>query len=233
MKTFVVRTSGTDLPAWVVEHAEERGLILIGPRTDELLAPDVIAEELAELGADGYLLNGPGYGPYVDGQLLDAAGGLSIVSYLGQSAEPAAYASFADLDATLGARFAELPELFAESDAVSLHTPPASSEGLITEEVLANANGIDLVDTTSIAKGAEPEALLLALERGHVARAAIEGTLPEPYDELLREFGDDRVLLLPPYTTWNTEQDRRAGWMAYLDTLTALRNARELPYRLA
>jgi phosphoglycerate dehydrogenase-like enzyme len=352
-RRLLVRCSGTDLPDWVIEQGERLGVVLTAPRTDDVLAPDVIAEELVELGADGYLMNGPGpgsrrtmpaertgrdpgqvtvrkppgYGPYVSGELLDAAGGLRLVSYLGQSTEPAAYASFADLGAlrergipfthapavpssvaegamalllalnlgvspanatrkagepsadrtrhglrgstlgivgmgqigrqvaelatafgmrvqyfsrtrrpdievALGARYTELPELFATAGSVSLHTPPGASEGLITKELLAHADGIDLIDTTSIARVVEPAALLCALERGWVARAAIEGAYPEPYDERIRAFGDDRVLLLPPYTSWNTEQDRRAGWVAYLETLSALLDNRPLPYRL-
>lgn len=327
MTSFVVRTSGTDLPEWVAERAERLGVLFVRPRTDDVLPAEVIARQLAELGADGYLMNGPGYGPFVDGDLLDNAGALRLVTYLGQSAEPAAYASFADLpalaergipfthapavpssvaegalalllalnvgvvpanaarkaglpavrgtrdglrgstlgivgmgqigrqvaelatalgmrvtyysrtrkpdvEARLGARFAELPELFGSADRVSLHTPPGTSEGLITAEVLALADSIELVDTTSTAKVVDPEALLLALDRGWVAKAAVEGRFPEPYDERLRALGDDRILLIEPYTSWDTEQDRRAGWVAYLETLAALLGNRPLPYRL-
>lgn len=243
MNQLLVRCSGTDLPDWVIERAGQLGVLLTSPRTDDVLAPEVMGEELAALGADG--------------DLLDAAGGLRLVTYLGQSTEPAAYTSFADLDALrergipfthapavpssvaegamalllalnlgvvpanaarkageppasrtrnglrgstlgivgmgqigrqvaelatafgmrvlyssrtrrpdiealLGVRFAELPDLLAEADAVSLHTPPGTSEGLITAELLA----------------------------------------------LVR------------------------GWLAYLETLTALLDNRRLPYRL-
>jgi D-3-phosphoglycerate dehydrogenase / 2-oxoglutarate reductase len=130
------------------------------------------------------------------------------------------------------ARSVDLPTLFAECEFVSVHTPSSVTEGLIDDEVLAHAQGITLVNTTSATRIVDPEALLKALDDGRVARAAIEGRYTEPYDSQLRAFGDDRVLLLPPYTSWDTEQSWEIGWQCYLETLRAWTAGEPIPYQL-
>jgi phosphoglycerate dehydrogenase-like enzyme len=138
----------------------------------------------------------------------------------------------ASVERDVDARFIDLPTLFAECEFVSVHTPSSVTEGLIDDEVLAHAQGITLVNTTSAARIVDPEALLKALDDGRVARAAIEGNYTEPYDSQLRAFGDDRVLLLPPYTSWDTEQSWEIGWQRYLETLRAWAAGKPIPYQL-
>lgn len=321
MSGLVVATTDSAVPTWVHEAAERLGVRLLP------LEPGDVAEQLRVARPGGYLINHPDNGPYLSSDLIDAAGYLKLVTYLGQSAEPAAYTDFMDLEAlrargipvtyapsdtssvaesamalvlalelglvphnaarkadtpldvrtrrglygsvlgivgmgrigrrvtalasSLGmqvgyysrtrrreveaefnARFIDLPDLMLSAHYVSLHTPPGVSDGLIDAKLLARASGIGLVNTTSIPRVVDPEALLLALDRGWVAKAAIEGRYAEPYDTRLRSYGDEQVLLLPPYTSWDTEHDHRVGWTAYLETVAAVIEGRAVPYQL-
>jgi phosphoglycerate dehydrogenase-like enzyme len=88
--------------------------------------------------------------------------------------------------------------------------------------VLSRARGISLVNNTADPRIVEPQALLDALHAGRVRHAAVEGCYPEPYQQALRDLGDERVLLLPPYTSWGNpprEQDRT--WQQQLETYRA------------
>jgi len=324
MGEFLVITTSPDVPGWVV--AEAAGL---GVRFEGLDRDASVARQLAARRPEGYLLNWPDLGPYLDGELADAAEQLAIVTYLGQSPEPAFYTDSMDVAAlqdrgivtthapdaghnpvaecamafllaleldlvpantarkagssypspvrrhglsgatlgivgmgpigrrvaelaaahgmrivyfsrtrrpeveqALGADFRALPELFATAGYVSVHVPAGPGMGLIDEEVLACADGIGLINTTSIAQVIEPEALLLALERGWVRKVALEGRYAEPYDSRLRAYGDDRVLLMPPYTSYDTPRSAEAGWRSYLSSLAALVNGLPVPHQL-
>lgn len=154
---------------------------------------------------------------------LAAACGMRI-TYFSRSRHP-------EVEQTLGATFAGLPELFAGADYVSLHLP-GSALGLIDADVLSHANGIGLINTTSLGRVVDPEALLHALEQGWVRKVALEGRYAEPYDQRLRSFGDDRVLLMPPYTSYETPRSTRVGWQSYLASLTALLNGDRVPYQI-
>jgi phosphoglycerate dehydrogenase-like enzyme len=325
MAEFVVCAT-SPVPDQVVDAAAEFGVRFV---TLDPLEPDEVARQLAEHQPQGYLLAWPDLGPYVTTRLADAAGGLRLVTYCGQSPEPAFYtdnldveglrergivltttsgAEFAvaesalgfilafelglvaanaarrrdpeadpsvvrrrglvgstlgivgmgrigrrvgelasacgmeiryfsrtrrpDVEEQLGASFQPLRELFASCDHVSLHVPMGPGEGLIGAEVLSCADGITLINTTSIATVVDAEALLLALERGWVARFGLEGRYPEPYDERLRAYGDDRVLLMPPYSSYDTPYGERIGWARYLETLTALLRGGDVPHQL-
>ena len=137
-----------------------------------------------------------------------------------------------DIEESLGARFCELKELFATCSKVSLHVPKGPGEGLIDAEVLSCARGITLINTTSVPQVVNPDSLLLALEEGWVAHFGLEGRYREPFDERLRAYGDERVLLLPPYYSYDTPHAERLGWQRYLETLAAVRRGDEVPYQL-
>lgn len=136
-----------------------------------------------------------------------------------------------ELEQRLSARFLELEELFACADYVSLHVP-AGAEELIDEQVLARADGIGLVNTTSMANVIEPQALIQALNDGRVRTFAMEGRYPEPHDSQLRAFPDDRVLLLPPYGSYLTPRSIDASWRSYLESLEALIAGNEVPHQI-
>lgn len=324
MTGFLVATT-SPVPDQLREAAKA-----IGVRFETLappLEPEAVARQLAAWRPHGYLLTWPDLGPRVTGELADAAGGLRIVTYAGQSPEPAFYTDAMDLPAlrqrgilttttpgaedavaegamallfafelglvqanharkqaaaaprptrrpglagsslgvvgmgrigrrvaklasgcgmqvryfsrtrhpeveARGVRYLALPELFAISDHVSLHLPKGPAERLVSQDILARANGITLLNTTSVATLVEPTALLQALEQGWVARFGLEGQYPEPYDEALRGYGDDRVLLLPPYSSYDTPAAEKLGWERYLETLAALTRGEPVPYRL-
>jgi phosphoglycerate dehydrogenase-like enzyme len=314
------------VPHWVAEAARERGVQFV--TLAQPLEPGVVAQQLGDLRPEGYLLNWPDLGPVVTGELADAAGSLRVVTYAGQSPEPAFYLEALDLAAlhwrgivtttmpgseyavaesamallfafelgllpanaarkraltpsrsarrdglfgsrlgivgmgrighrvaelaagcgmevsyfsrtrrpgaeeALGVRYLHLPELFAWANHVSLHLPLSLTGPPITDNVLTQADGITLVDTTSHPTSVDPEALLRALEQGRVARFGLEGTYGEPYDTKLRGFGDDRVLLMPPYSSYDTPQAERLGWERYLESLRAVRAGRHVPYQV-
>lgn len=136
------------------------------------------------------------------------------------------------LEQSLPAVYCPLPELFATSDHVSIHLPVGPGEGLLDEDVMSQADGITLINTTSVAALIDPETLLMALEEGWVSRVAVEGEYPEPYDRRLRSYGDDRVLLMPPYRSYDTAHGEHLGWERYLESLAALVDGREIPYQL-
>ena len=137
-----------------------------------------------------------------------------------------------DAERELGASFHELSELVATCDSISLHLPMGSAEGPIDAHVLSHASELTLINTTSIATLVEPDALLEALDCGRVAQFGLEGSYPPPYDERLRRYGDDRVLLLPPYSSYDTPYGDRLGWQSYLDTLAAVVQGEDVPYRI-
>jgi glyoxylate reductase len=136
-----------------------------------------------------------------------------------------------DVEQRLSARFFELDELFACADYVSLHVP-AGAEEVIDARVLARAAGIGLINTTSLAQVIEPDALIQALSDGRVRTFAMEGRYPEPYDGELRSFGDERVLLLPPYGSYLTPRSIDASWRSYLESLEALIAGRDVPHQI-
>jgi lactate dehydrogenase-like 2-hydroxyacid dehydrogenase len=127
-----------------------------------------------------------------------------------------------DLEDLLGIRFLALPALAEQSDHITIHTPIITSRGLIDRNVLSRARGISLINNTADPRIVEPQALLDALHAGRVRHAGVEGYYPEPYHQALRDLGDERVLLLPPYTSWGNpprEQDRT--WQQQLETYRA------------
>lgn len=127
-----------------------------------------------------------------------------------------------DLEDLLGIRYLALTELPARCDHLTIHTPIITTRGLIDHGMLSRASGINLVNNTVDPRIVEPTALLDALHSGRVRRVAIEGFYPEPHRAALRELGDDRVLQLPPYTSWgNSPREQERVWQQQLETYRA------------
>ncbi len=127
-----------------------------------------------------------------------------------------------DLEDTLGIEYHELPDLAARANHLSVHTPIITTRGLVGPDVLARADGITLVNNTADPLLVEPAALLDALRSGRVRRAAVEGYYPEPYHRELQGFGDDRLVMLPPYTSWgNSPREQERTWQQQLETYRA------------
>jgi lactate dehydrogenase-like 2-hydroxyacid dehydrogenase len=135
-----------------------------------------------------------------------------------------------ELEDELEAAFLPLGELFERSHYVSIHTPIGTTEALAGREILSRARGIILVNTAS-AGIVEPEALLEAIERGWIRRAAVDGLYPEPHRSRLNALGDDRYLALP-FASWWTTDARDRGWEACLESLVALKEGREVPHQI-
>ena len=155
---------------------------------------------------------------------LGRAIGMNI-AYTAQSRKP-------EYEELLDARFLPLPDLFQASDYVTIHLPGETTDGLIDREILSRSTGLTLINTTTRPTVVDPLSLIEALDDGRVARVAIEGTYPEPYDRQFQRYGDDRVLLLPAYTSWDTVQSIEAGWHAYLRTLEAFVKGGTVPNQL-
>ena len=94
---------------------------------------------------------------------------------------------------------ADLPELFARSDYVTLHAPlVAQTRGLITRELLRSA-GPDAT-LVNLARGglvSSPDAILEALETGALSGVGLDVFEPEPPDLGHPLFSHKRVLLSP------------------------------------
>jgi phosphoglycerate dehydrogenase-like enzyme len=127
-----------------------------------------------------------------------------------------------DLEDTLGIEYQALPELTARADHLTVHTPIITSRGLVGHEALAEARGITLVNNTADPRIVEPAALLDGLRSGRVRRAAVEGYYPQPHQTELEALSDDRLLMLPPYTSWgNSPREQERAWQQQLETYRA------------
>jgi glyoxylate reductase len=124
-----------------------------------------------------------------------------------------------DLEDTLGIEYEELRDLAARVNHLSVHTPIITTRGLVGPDVLSAASGITLVNNTADPQIVEPAALLDALRSGRVRRAAVEGYYPQPHHGELQGLGDDRLIMLPPYTSWgNSPREQERTWQQQLQT---------------
>lgn len=100
------------------------------------------------------------------------------------------YADAAVSDA--GLRLVELPELLSKSHAVSLHTPlTPQTHHLINDSTLAQMRRGAVLVNTSRGGLVDHDALADAVERGHIAAAALDVFEPEPLP------ADSRLRALP------------------------------------
>jgi lactate dehydrogenase-like 2-hydroxyacid dehydrogenase len=127
-----------------------------------------------------------------------------------------------DLEDTLGIEYRGLADLAARADHLTVHTPIITTRGLVGRDVLSGARGITLVNNTADPRIVESAALLDALRSGRVRRAAVEGYYPEPHQRELQGLGADRLVMLPPYTSWgNSPREQERVWQQQLETYRA------------
>ncbi len=137
------------------------------------------------------------------GELLTGLGFGTILA-----ADPMLDAATAD---RCGVTRAEVAQVLAESDVVSLHAPPPASGPLIGgEELAAMKPGAAIVNT---ARGAliDTAALVTALAAGRPGVAALDVYSPEPPDVSVFSPVADAVILTPhmAWYTVETERDMR------------------------
>jgi glyoxylate reductase len=138
-----------------------------------------------------------------------------------------------DVEERSGAAPVPLGALFAQARYVTVHLPGSAPAGLVGAAELARARDLMLVNTTSAPRLVDPAALLAALADGRVRRVAIEGGYPAPYQQALRELGIGRAVLLPAYTSWDTERARRIAWEMVYETYAAVVAGRPARHQLA
>jgi D-3-phosphoglycerate dehydrogenase len=120
---------------------------------------------------------------------LVACGGRVLVSDPAASPEAIAAA---------GAEPGTLPVLLASSDLVTLHCPSLpETKGMINAVALATMRPGVLVVNLSRGDLVDPDALVKALDAGHVAGAALDVFLPEPIPAKHPILGRDNVILAP------------------------------------
>lgn len=100
--------------------------------------------------------------------------------------------------AALGAEAVSLPKLLAESDLVTLHCPSLpETKGMINAQTLAAAKPGLLLVNLSRGDLVDPDALVAALDSGHVAGAALDVFAPEPIPAGHPILGRANVVLAP------------------------------------
>ena len=135
-----------------------------------------------------------------------------------------------DLEAQLGLEYAELDDLLAQADFVSLHTPltPETRHLIAAREldlmkptaILINTSRGPVVDTNSLYEG---------LCAGTIAAAALDVTDPEPLPADHPLLTLPNCIVLPHIASATVATRERMAVMAAENLLTGLRGAR-LPY---
>ncbi|MFN2627669.1 MAG: phosphoglycerate dehydrogenase [Gaiellaceae bacterium] len=126
-------------------------------------------------------------------------------------------------------RFATLDELLAESDVVSLHSPPLSSgRPLLAEAELAGLRPRAALVNTARAGLVEPAAILAALDAGSLSTYATDAVDRESAEvaPLLRH---DRVIATPHIGGYTEESVPRATAAAIENLLEAIASGRTAP----
>jgi phosphoglycerate dehydrogenase-like enzyme len=112
--------------------------------------------------------------------------------------------------AALGATAVPLVQLLAESDLVTLHCPSLpETKGLINKQSLATARAGLLLVNLSRGDLVEPDALVAALDSGHVAGAALDVFAPEPIPAGHPILGRSNVILAPHIASVSAAAVRR------------------------
>ena len=104
-----------------------------------------------------------------------------------------------------GVRFADLPMLLAESDALSLHAPSTpATRGVVGADALARMRPHALVVNTARGDLIDEAALAGALAEGRIGAAALDvfAAEPLPADSPLRDAPN---LLLTPHAAWYSD----------------------------
>jgi D-3-phosphoglycerate dehydrogenase len=137
-----------------------------------------------------------------------------------------AHDPFIESDSVDGVRLVGLDEVFSSSDVVSLHAPGGeATRHLVDGPRLASMRrGAYLVNC---ARGSlvDQEALLAALESGHLAGAALDVTEPEPLPAGHPLLGREDVLVTP-HVASSTSAGRRRLYEHAIDNVLAVLEGR-------
>lgn len=104
-----------------------------------------------------------------------------------------------------GMRFVDLPRLFAESDALSLHAPSTEeTRGVVSAEALSRMRPHTVIVNSARGDLVDEAALAAALAEGRIGGAALDvfGTEPLPMDSPLRTAPN---CLLTPHAAWYSD----------------------------
>jgi glyoxylate reductase len=136
-------------------------------------------------------------------------------------------------EAELGVTYATMMELLGRADFVTLHVPlTESTRGMIGRGELAQMKPTAILVNMARGGVVDPQALLVALEEGWIAGAALDVTEPEP---LPRDHPLLRVdnALITPHLGSATVQTRQAMLHMAVDNLKAGLAGRPLPQGVA
>jgi glyoxylate reductase len=173
----------------------------------------------AFLGQDVYgaTLGIVGLGQIGEAMARRATGFRMQVLYTSRTPKPA-------LEAELGLRRVELPELLAAADFVSLHVPltPETTKLMGPEQFAAMKPGGIFINT-SRGRVVDQDALVAALESGRLGGAALDVTDPEPLplDHPLYRF--ENVIITPHIASASLATRSRMASMAAENILAVLR----------
>lgn len=135
-----------------------------------------------------------------------------------------------ELEEELGLEYAPLDELLEQADFVSLHTPlTEETEHLIDAEALRRMKSTAILVNASRGAVVDTGALVQALEKGWIARAALDVTDPEPIpaDHPLVEMPE--CIIVPHIGSATVTAREKMATMAAENLLAGLRGER-LPY---
>lgn len=128
------------------------------------------------------------------------------------------------VETALGATYAPLESLLAESDVVTLHvnlTP--ETERLISVDALRRMKPTAVLVNTSRGPVVDTDALVDALRAGTIAAAALDVTDPEPLPADHPLLGLDRCLVVPHIASASVATRDRMAEMAAANLLAGLR----------
>ena len=176
----------------------------------------------AFLGPDvhGATLGIVGFGEIGQAVARRAAGFNMRVLYTSRTRRP-------ELEAELGAEWRELPELLAESDFVSLHTPlTPETRHLIGRPEFERMRQSAILVNTARGPVVDQDALVEALRTGRIAGAALDVTDPEPLPLDHPLFGLPNVIITPHIASASFATRSRMASMAATNILAALEGQR-------
>ena len=100
----------------------------------------------------------------------------------------------------------ELPEMFAESDFVSIHPPLIpQTRGMMNDEAFAQMKNTAVIVNCSRGPIIDTDALVRALDSGEIAGCAIDTTDPEPLPDPHPLRGRENVII-NPHAAWYSEE---------------------------
>jgi D-3-phosphoglycerate dehydrogenase / 2-oxoglutarate reductase len=123
-----------------------------------------------------------------------------------------------------GLEFCTLPELLSRSDFVSLHMPLLpDTRGMVNSIFLEQMKQGSFLVNTSRGEVIEEEALLQALQTGHIRGAALDAFAVEPPDPHAPLLAHPNVIGTPHLGAQTDGATSNMGWMAMNDCLAVLK----------